>query len=137
MLSQTKISYTMKRLTTLLLATATLCVASAQQPYKAFCTLATSHGYSIISERVEIDYGQEHSKREYLVDEQGREIEFNSIVDAANYISALGWHFEEAYTRGEETTRNVWVFSKEVTSKEQIGEGLLTRKQYEMLTKRR
>ncbi len=127
----------MKRFTTLLIATATLCVAGAQQPYKAFCTIATSHGYHIISERVEIDYGQESSKREYLVDAEGREIEFNSIVDAANYMSSLGWHFEEAYTRGEETTRNVWVFSKEVTSEEQIGAGLLTRKQYERLRKRR
>lgn len=33
-----------------------------------------------------------------LVDENGKEIDFNSIVDAANYMSEKGWNFQQAYT---------------------------------------
>ena len=36
--------------------------------------------------------------KQKLVDENGKEIDFNSMVDAANYMSEKGWNFQQAYT---------------------------------------
>ena len=67
-----------------------------------------------------------------LVDENGQIINFNSILDAANYMAQRGWIFEEAYVvqsiiKGDSGTPNYhWIMSKEITDPSQITEGLQT-----------
>jgi hypothetical protein len=36
--------------------------------------------------------------KQKLVDESDNEIEFNCMVDAANFMSEKGWKFQQAYT---------------------------------------
>lgn len=36
-----------------------------------------------------------------LVDENGQEIEFNSIVNPANYMASKGWNFQQTYTANQ------------------------------------
>ena len=56
---------------------------------------------------------------EQLVDEKGNIITFNSMVDAMNYMSKLGWEFEQAYivTVGSDSSSSTfyhWIISKVV-----------------------
>ena len=67
---------------------------------------------------VSVDFGQgSFFKDNRLVDENGDVIKFNSMIDAMNYMGALGWDFEQAYvvTVGTGNSRqNVyhWLLSK-------------------------
>lgn len=67
---------------------------------------------------VSVDFGQQsYFKDNRLVDENGDIMTFNSMVDAMNYMSTLGWEFEQAYvvTMGAgNTASNVyhWLLSK-------------------------
>jgi prophage tail gpP-like protein len=67
---------------------------------------------------ISIDFGQETSfwqqhAQKQLVDAQGREMKFNSMVDAMNYMGSLGWEFEQAYvvTVGQQNVYH-WLMSK-------------------------
>jgi len=50
---------------------------------------------------VEIDMGESKGflslNTSYLVDENGKAIKFNSMVDAMNYMGENGWEFAQAY----------------------------------------
>lgn len=67
---------------------------------------------------VSVDFGQQsYFKDNRLVDDNGNIMTFNSMVDAMNYMSTLGWEFEQAYvvTMGAgNTASNVyhWLLSK-------------------------
>lgn len=69
--------------------------------------------------------------KQKLVDEKGEDINFNSMVDAANYMSENGWNFQQAYT--SLYAGNVilhWIFYKEADSQEEARKGILTRETY-------
>lgn len=85
---------------------------------------------------VELDFGQYASwwsADRNLVDENGQSINFNSILDAVNYMAARGWVFEQMYvvqtfTKGDSGTPAYhWIMSKDVSDPAQIMEGLQTR----------
>ena len=54
-----------------------------------------------VTVEVEVDFGQQSKfiniNDNRLVDEKGQVIIFNSMIDALNYMGALGWEFEQAY----------------------------------------
>lgn len=126
----------MKKLFTLLmLASCTL--LNAQEPYKVFCELLGANKFMSNKVVVTIDFGQKTkfwtgNAKQYLVDENGEKLEFNSMVDAMNYMGKRNWKFEQAYVVTY-SGQNVyhWLLSKEVTSDEQIQEGFMTKEQYE------
>ena len=68
------------------------------------------------------------------MDENGRSIEFNSMLDAANYMAERGWVFKQAYivqnfTNGDSGTPAYhWIMGKMITDPAQITEGLRTAK---------
>lgn len=69
--------------------------------------------------KVRVDYGQETSFWKgisYMKDENGKNIEFNSMVDAMNYLGKQGWKFVQAYvvTDGRQNVCH-WLLQKEVT----------------------
>lgn len=85
---------------------------------------------------VELDFGQYASwwsADRNLVDENGESIQFNSVLDAVNYMAARGWIFEQMYvvqtfTKGDSNTPAYhWIMSKDVSDPAQIMEGLQTR----------
>ena len=67
-----------------------------------------------------IDFGQETANLfsdDRLIDENGELIEFNSMIDALNYMSKLGWEFVQAYvTRDSSDSSSItcWLLSKTV-----------------------
>lgn len=109
----------------------------AEKAHKVYCEIISSaRGMFSNKTTVELDFGQYASwwsADRNLVDENGQSINFNSILDAVNYMAARGWVFEQMYvvqtfTKGDsETPAYHWIMSKEVTSQAQIMEGLLTR----------
>ena len=122
----------MKRLTTLLIAIFCVGVLSAQEPYKVFCSISGSYRNTELQSttRVTINYGQEDLRRSYLVDEQGKELDLKSVTAVANYLSKLGWEFEDSHIVGENQLRCVWIMSKMVTDDSQITEGFTTALMY-------
>ena len=69
--------------------------------------------------------------KQKLVDENGEEIPFNSMVDAGNYMSDKGWNFQQAYTSvyGSQTIVH-WIFYKDAESPEKAIEGIETKETY-------
>lgn len=68
-----------------------------------------------------------------LVDGNGKIIEFNSIVDAANYMADYGWEFKQSYTSICNVTDNSithWIFCKKADSLEQAKGGIDTWQDY-------
>lgn len=57
---------------------------------------------------ISVDFGQlstwRDANKQFLVDENGEVIVFNSMVDALNYLGSLGWEFEQAYAIGTDGT---------------------------------
>lgn len=47
---------------------------------------------------VEIDFGQENQKDTKIRDENDRPLEFNSMIDALNFMASNGYEFVQAYT---------------------------------------
>lgn len=120
-------------------------VASAQEaaqeqqavkPYKVYCEIISTAKFFSNKSTVELDFGQFAgfwSGDRQLVDEQGNAIDFNSALDAANYMARRGWDLEEVFivqdmTKGDSGTPHYhWVLSKMVTDDSQITEGLRTK----------
>lgn len=90
--------------------------------------------------KIIFDFGQNSSysiwsnlngKMEF-VDEKGKVIEFNSMVDAMNYMSERGWVFLQAYStyRGNNPAIEHWILYKDANSKEEAREGILTKEDF-------
>ena len=108
-------------------------------PTRTYCEIVGTGNLTGTKVKVEIDFGQ--AKKvwtahvdNFLVDENGKEIKFNSMVDAMNYMALFGWKFEQAYVITESSgmsKQNVYhyLLSKELDS-ENNNSGIYTRKDY-------
>lgn len=111
-----------------------LLVEEAQaQPFKVYCEIIGFDRVFSNKMTVQIDFGQFSnywSTDRDLLDENGKTIVFNSMLDAVNYLAERGWVFETVYTvqsidKGTSgTLYRHWIMSKNVTSRDQIAEGL-------------
>lgn len=93
--------------------------------------------------KVSIDFGQSTSwltsmSDSRLVDRNGKEIKFNSMIDALNYLTQYGWRFAQAYVvpKGGGGRDDVsfggttyWILYKDVDDYSQITEGFTTKRQ--------
>lgn len=93
--------------------------------------------------KVSIDFGQSTSwltsmSESRLVDKDGKEIKFNSMIDALNYLTQFGWRFAQAYvvpsgSGGKDSmsisSKTYWILYKDVDDYNQITEGFTTRRQ--------
>ena len=121
----------MKKFITLFTATLITVVATATEPHTIYCSLSGA-SYS------QIDYGQKSLLRNTLVDENGKAIYFNSAIGAMNYMSERGWVFvdeqknysQSVLDRHDISVSTTLIFSKLITSPEQITEGIYTRQMY-------
>ena len=110
----------MKRIL-LIVAFFVLAIISANAQRKVYCQIVQGRTYRLLSTKctVRIDFGQEtanHFSDNRLVDENGKPIVFNSMIDALNYMSKLGWDFVQAYvtTMDSSDSRTYWLLSKTV-----------------------
>ncbi len=135
-----KILSAMKKLFLVILAGLAIGQASAQTQ-KMYCQIVGTQKFAKDAVTVAIDFGQEGALRKSalggsahanrMVDETGKPIEFNSMVDAMNYMGTLGWSFEQAYVvtmaSGMGGGQNVyhWLLSKDAAV-DQSGLGGIT-----------
>ena len=125
----------MKRIFTIVAALMMVASLAAQKPYTEYCSMSGG-SYS------QVDYGQESLVKNTLVDEDGRPIYFNSVVGMLNYMSKRGWEFIAPLTTVDSSeilgefkvsSDTKWLFKKEVTSPEEVTEGLMTRLRYQQM----
>lgn len=124
----------------ILLCAALFVVSALLAQQKVYCQITkTNDGKGLFSSSIaiSIDYGQTTTafSDDRLVDENGDNVVFNSMVDAMNYMSALGWDFEQAYTTvsgsdGDTSSKVYWILSKTVDVEENATEGLKSAKEY-------
>lgn len=72
-----------------------------------------------------------------LVNGNGEEIEFNSMVDAGNYLSEKGWTFLQAYTSFYSGNSIIhWIFYKDSEDPETVLDGIVTKAEYKKKSKK-
>ena len=69
--------------------------AWAGEPHQAYCEIVGSGNFTGTKVKIEVDFGQKVSwmgqkNQRTLVDEQGKKMEFNSMMDAVNYLAQFG-----------------------------------------------
>lgn len=71
-----------------------------------------------------------------FVDKNGEVIDFNSMVDAMNFMAERGWCFQQAYStfRSGKSIEH-WILYKDAENKEKAREGILTKEEYNKLNK--
>jgi hypothetical protein len=103
---------------------------------KVYCELVGTGKFLSSKVVVTVDFGQETKfltgySQQYLVDENGKSKDFNSMVDAMNFMGKLGWEFEQAYvvTVSQQNIYH-WLLSKHITNEDELKEGIKTKDQY-------
>lgn len=107
-----------------------------QDTHRVYCELLGTGRIFSNKVTVSVDFGQYTSfwksySNQFLVDENGKKIKFNSMVDAMNYMGRLGWEFEQAYviTHGNQNVYH-WLLSKKISDGEEIDAGFTTKERY-------
>jgi len=119
-----------------------LAATSVHAHKKSYCRIAVkSAGISSGKINISIDFGQERKfiDNDTLVDEAGQPIEFNSLVDALNYLGGKGWDFEQAYqvpsnVQGEPPIYH-YLLSKIID--DESDNGFITKSQYKAAHKKK
>ena len=118
----------MKRL--VLLIALCICTTTLFAEGRVFCEIREYHTFGK-TKKIVIDYGQEQlrgNSMQILVDGEGNRVEFNSMIDALNYMESLGWNFVQAYvTMDNEITNVRGLVCKDVVEGVDPYEGLLTK----------
>lgn len=117
----------MKQLITLLFAIFCIATLQAQSPKRAYCTIRGSKTGSAAG-RLYIDYGQNDDRLNWLVDKEGNNIHFKTLVQALNYLADYGWELTEVQDSPDNPT--YWILTKVVNSEAEITEGIYTRLMY-------
>lgn len=103
----------------LFLAFAFCCiVAHAQQKNYVYCELVGTGKLFSTKVNVQADFGQQTSfwkGVDYIKDADGKRINFNSMVDAMNFMGTQGWEFVQAYVVTT-SNQNVyhWLLKREI-----------------------
>lgn len=119
----------MKKLLLSLSAVLIAVAVSAQEKYTAYAELlGFQKGLFSNKVKVNVDFGQDvsfwKSGDMRIVSEDGKDIVFNSMVDAMNFMGKCGWKFVQAYvvTEGNQNVYH-WLLSKDVTCEDEIKAG--------------
>lgn len=119
----------MKKLFLPLLFCVSFLSLSAQNTYKAYAELlGFQKGLFSRQVKVNVDFGQNVSFWKQgdmrIVDENGKDVVFNSMVDAMDFMGQRGWEFVQAYvvTEGNQNVYH-WLLVKEVTCDDDIKAG--------------
>ena len=79
----------MKKLLLITVLAILVVAATAQETRKTFCEIVGTGKVLSSKVKIQIDFGQKTSYfgkyKTFMVDESGKKIEFNSMVDAMNY----------------------------------------------------
>ena len=106
---------------------------------RVYAELSCDHQLFSSKVKVSIDFGQSTSwltsmSESRLVDSTGKDIKFNSMIDALNYLTQFGWRFALAYVVPSGSSNSIsgttyWILYKDVDDYSQITEGFTTKRQ--------
>lgn len=121
-----------------LIAAVVMSIGAAQaQRHKVYCELVGEQKLMSTKFSVQVDFGQKQKigYGQFLVDEKGKRISFNSMIDAMNFMGELGWEFEQAYivtVGSDDSQRRIyhWLLSRYMDDDEAIDAGFKTRASY-------
>lgn len=140
-----KVDYVMKKMMSVMLVALFAAAASAQVKKPYYCEVKAVDNGLNDAQNVVLDFGNRPVYQAWkkltsiyvLVDDNGKWIGFNSMVDAANFLADKGWTLTQTYsTVHESETILHWVFCKEAESPEEAIKGIMTRKEYKKLFKK-
>lgn len=128
-----KVPKEMKRLTLLAILMIGFLSVSAQEKYTAYAELlGFQKGLFSNKVKVSVDFGQNVSFWKpgdmRIIDENGKEMVFNSMVDAMDFMGKCGWRFVQAYvvTVGGQNVYH-WLMEKLVANDDEIKAGFNVR----------
>ena len=125
----------MKKIMFILAMMMAVCCAKAQsvnQPgekYPVYCSLKGYNFWGVGKVKVQLDLGYKTSNFETLLDENGKQIKFNTMMEVINYMAKRGWELDQVcfFTEGLSKTNVAnYVLKKYITDDSQIREGLKT-----------
>lgn len=126
----------MKKVLFMSLACLLLSIA-VQAQQKVYCEMKAVN-WRLKGIKMGVDFGTRSEwKDNVIVDSKGKEIVFNTPVEALNYMSAAGWSLEDVYQYmfdGDGSTR--WIFSRYLQAGEDIEDGVMTTAKYKELRKK-
>lgn len=105
-------------------------VYAQENIHRVYCELLGTGKFMSSKVTVTVDFGQDaYGWNARLVDENGKSLSFNSMVDAMNYMGKLGWKFEQAYvvTASKQNVYH-WLLSKDISDGDVINKGFKTYK---------
>lgn len=106
----------MKKILLILFCSLYCFIYSQETPKYVYAEIVGTSKFLSKKVTVEIDYGQATSfwESNRMKNQDGSNKEFNSMVDAMNYMGSLGWDFEQAYvvTIGQQNVYH-WLMRKE------------------------
>jgi hypothetical protein len=112
---------------------AMLSMPAMAQSNRIYCEIVGTLKFMSSKIVVDVDFGQQRAmaSNNKLVGEDGKPIQFESMVDAMNHMGEMGWRFEQAYvvTMGQVNVYH-WLLSKDVLEGEDGTEGLQTKTQF-------
>lgn len=107
-------------------------VNSPGEKYPVYCTIKGYNTWGIGKVKIMLDLGYKVTNYETLIGDDNKQIKFNTMMEAVNYMAKRGWVLDQIFFLSEGMSKqNVanYVLRKEVTSDDQIREGLITEKE--------
>lgn len=130
-----------RKITKLLLSIClVLCVSNIYAQHRYYCEVKGIEKDFTSGLKIIFDFGNKASytiwgdlsSKLKFVDENGEEIKFNSMVDAANYMVDKGWIFQQAYSSFYGGSPIIhWIFYKDAENMEKAREGIMTKTEYQ------
>ena len=121
----------MKQLFLTLITICLVHLVSAQEQIKLSKAQAKYEYSEIISNsrilsskpRIRVDFGKAYSfwkDKRMLLDAQGKEVKFNSSIDALNYMASFGWELVNSYSviESDDSKSFYYVLKRELTVEE-------------------
>lgn len=112
-----------------------VCCAQAQsvnqtgEKYPVYCSVKGYNFWGVGKVKVQLDLGYKTSNFETLLDENGKQIKFNTMMEVINYMAKRGWELDQVcfFTEGMSKTNVAnYIMKKYITDDQQIREGLNT-----------
>ena len=119
------------------------CLSLQSQTRRFYCEIkgfekAITSGLNIV-----FDFGDHETSavwggdtKSKFINENGKEIKFNRMVDAANYMAEKGWTFQQAYSSTNSGIPVIhWIFYKDASNFDEARKGIITQEEYKTLLK--
>lgn len=107
-------------------------VTQPGEKYPVYCTIKGYNTFGIGKVKVMLDIGYKVTNYETLIGDDNKQIKFNTMMEAVNYMAKRGWILDQIFFLTESLSKqNVanYVLKKYVTNDDEIREGLVTQKE--------